>query len=440
MSRVRLLELDSLDEPTLDSLLRRRPWDDPAVIEGARAIVDDVRSRGDAALVERTARHDGVRLAVEDLTVSDAESDAAADAVAPPLRAAIDRALDNVRRVHERQRPAPFEAVETEPGVWCGERWLPYDSAALYVPRGRGAFSSVAVMVGVPAIVAGVRDLTLLTPPGPDGSVDAATLYVARRLGIGRVVRVGGAQAVAAAAFGTETVPRCDAILGPGNVWVAAARRLLADTIDPGPPAGPSESLVVADRTADPDNAAWNLLIEAEHGENSAAVLVTDDADVARRVVAAVERFMERLTDRRREYASIVLSRRGGVVLASDRDAMLGFANRFAAEHVALMVADPWDAVGKLRHAGEILLGDTPVISVANYVMGVNAILPTGGAARTRSPLSVRDYGKYTSVAWMSRDGFRAVRDAVPPFSRDEGFSAHHEAVLAWRDTEGGGS
>ena len=228
------------------------------------------------ALIEYAQSFDRADLSDVGTRVSESEIEDAADAVNPDLRDALESAMVNIEAFHAGQRPSGDRWVEVEPGVWCGERYDPIDTVCLYVPRGRGSFSSVACMLTVPAMIADVDRPIVCTPPGPDGQIDPATLYVCAETGVSEVYRVGGAQAVAAAAFGTQTIPRCVKFVGPGNVYVSAARRLLADVIDPGPPAGPSESLVIADASANAENAAWNLLIEAEHGENSTAFLVTD--------------------------------------------------------------------------------------------------------------------------------------------------------------------
>jgi histidinol dehydrogenase len=430
---LRVRELDLLDERELRVLLDRRPWLDADVLAAARTIVDDVLERGDAALFDCAARFDGVDLRGIGLAVEPAERDAGAATVPPVLRQALLRSLAAIRAVHAAQAVPALQVTSPRPGVWCGERTTALDSVALYVPRGRGAFASVAMMLGVPATLAGVDRVVLCTPPGPDGRIDPATLFVAQQLGIERIVRVGGAQAVAAAAFGTATLAPVAKFIGPGNVFVAAARALLADQFDTGPACGPSESLVVADGDADVGNVAWNLLVEAEHGENSCAVLVTDSRPLAEAVVARVRELLPRLAPGRAAFAERVLRERGGVLLARDLDAALAFADRFASEHVALMVRDPWRALERLRNAGEVLLGDYPIFSLANYALGCNAILPTGARARTQSGVSVRDFQKRTSVAWLTAAGFADVRDQVVAQSRDEGFSAHHEAVLAWR-------
>ena len=322
--------------------------------------------------------------------------------------------------------------MEVDPGVWCGERWTPIDAACLYVPRGRGAFSSVACMLAVPAKLAGVERLIICTPPGPDGEVDAATLYAARRIGIDEIYRVGGAQAVAAVAFGTETIPRCDKIVGPGNVWVSAARQLLARRIDPGPPAGPSESLIVVRRHR---RSGQRCLEPADRGRARRELL--RPAGDPRSCRGGAGRRCRRPTARPAHRSAPGL-RLGGAVQPRRHpghaalEESCEFAYRFAAEHVALMVAEPWAVLPRIRNAGEILLGDFPIMSLANYAMGINAILPTGGWAKTASGVSVRDFMKSTSIGFVTRDGFRNPARDRPDAERDEGFCAHHLAVENW--------
>lgn len=430
---VRILNVRAGDAPLLPAELRRVA---PAAREAepaAREIVAGVRARGDAALLEFTQRFDGADLAECGLRVRPEEFAAAESAIAADVRAALAHVIRNIRAFHETQKRPPLTVVEVEPGVWCGDRFTPLDSVCLYVPRGRGAFSSVMCMLGVPAVLAGVERIIVCTPPGRDGAVDAATLVAARMLGIDEIYRIGGAQAVAAVAYGTATVPACTKIVGPGNVYVTAARALLADVLDPGPPAGPSESAILCDGTADPINAAWNLLIEAEHGENSCAVLVTHDGAYGRRVAAEAEALLARLTPERRAYAAEVLGANGGVIVTDGAATSLAVVNAYAPEHLAIMAANPWELLGGVRNAGEILLGDYPIISLGNYAMGVNAILPTGARARTRSCVSVDDFVKRASIGWVTRRGFESLSPVVSTLSRDEGFCAHHLAVENWR-------
>ena len=424
--------LNDLGDADLARLLDRLPQSDPEVIKTCREVIDGVRSRGDEAVLEYTRAYDGVTLNSSQMRVSPGEFDEAERSVSKGVRSAIEHAIRNIDRFHQLQKRPESSWLEVEPGVWCGERWTPIDTVCLYVPRGRGAFASVACMIGTPAKIAGVGRIVLCTPPGPAGVVDSATLYACRLMGIDEVYRVGGAQAVAAVAYGTQTIPRCDKIVGPGNVYVSAARRLLSDVIDPGSPAGPSESLIVCDDSPDPEQVAWNLLIEAEHGENSTALLVTHSKRMAGAVVSAIGEHIERMTPDRNDYAEIVLQDRGGVLLTSSLSESIDVANRFAAEHVALMVEDPWTVHPQITNAGEIVFGDYPIISLANYAMGMNAILPTGGTARYASPISVRDFVKATSLGFCTQQGYERLSPVVSALSRDEGFSAHHLAVECW--------
>ena len=427
------MRLADLTADQVDAVLTRRHLEAADVTDTCRQIIEAVRRDGDDALLDFTRRFDGVDMKPGDLRVPPEAFEQAEKRIAKPLYDALKRAIDNVRTLHETQAPRAMELVEVDRGVWCGDRWTPIDSVCLYVPRGRGTFPSVAYMLAVPAKLAGVKRIIMCTPPGPQGTADDATLVAARLIGIDEIYRVGGAQAVAAVAYGADTIPRCDKIVGPGNVFVSGARRLLSDVIDPGPPAGPSESLILADGSVDPANAAWNLMIEAEHGENSCAILVTHDAASAKMIADQVKRLRDRLTEPRRRFVDEVLSRHGGILVTRSLDESIDFANRFAAEHVALMTADPWSVLPRVACAGEILLGDFPIISLGNYAMGINAILPTGGRAKTTSGVGVQDFMKRTSVGFVTAEAFSAFKEIVPLLSRDEGFSAHHEAVLDWQ-------
>ncbi|MCB9850135.1 MAG: histidinol dehydrogenase [Phycisphaerales bacterium] len=429
---VRILTTTANADPLLPEGIRRVQVSAREAESAARDIIEGVRARGDEALIEFTRRYDGADITSLGIRVSPEEFDAADAQIDASVREALAHAIRNIRTFHESQMPGDLAMVEVEHGVWCGDRFTPLDSVCLYVPRGRGAFASVMCMLGAPAVIAGVPRVAVCTPPGPDGSIDAATLVAARMLGIDEIYRIGGAQAVAAIAFGTQSVPACAKIVGPGNVYVSAARALLADVLDPGAPAGPSESAILCDATADPRNAAWNLLIEAEHGENSCAILVVHDRAYADRVVAEVATALPKLTEQRQTYANEVLARNGGIILTDALETSIAVVNAFAPEHLAIMCREPWDVLGAIRNAGEVLIGDYPIISLGNYAMGVNAILPTGGAARTRSCVSVDDFLKRSSVGYVTRRGYDALAPVVSTMSRDEGFSAHHLAVENW--------
>lgn len=432
MVEVRVLKAAGGDSGVLPPEVRRVAPAAPQAEAACREVIAAIEREGDAAILEFTRRFDGVDLSQRGLRVAEHEFVEAEKSLDPQVRDALAHAIRNIRRVHEQQMPPPLAMLEVEPGVFCGDRVTPIDSVCLYVPRGRGAFSSVMCMLGVPARVAGVPRTVVCTPPGPNGDVDAATLVAARLIGINEIYHVGGAQAVAAVAFGTSTIPRCDKFVGPGNVYVSAARQLLRERIDPGPPAGPSESAILCDGSALAENAAWNLLIEAEHGENSCAILVTHDAEYGRNVAEIAAKFADDLPPQRRDFVSQVLGRNGGVILTDSLETSIRVVNEFAPEHLAVMVANPWSVLERMRHAGEILVGDFPIISLGNYAMGLNAILPTGAAARTRSCVTVHEFLKRSSVGYVTRKGYESLRPVVSALSRDEGFAAHHLAVERW--------
>ena len=397
--------------------------------------MEAVAREGDAALLRFARELDGAEVPPDGLAVSRAEFDAAERAVDGEVRAALEVAVDAVRRFHEAQRPEEMWLKEMRPGVFAGDKWLPIDSVACYVPRGKGSFPSVAVMTAIPAAVAGVPEVAILTPPGPDGSVDPATLLVARLAGVERVYKAGGAGAVAAAAHGTETVPRCLKIVGPGSPWVVAAKRLLADLIDPGTPAGPSEAIVLADETADGRVCALDLLIESEHGPDSSAWLVTPSRAVAEAAAGAIPAFWAEMGEWRAGFSRAVLGGpRGGILLAPDMDAALDFVNAHAPEHLEIQSAEPFRWLGRIRNAGEILLGERTPIVLGNFVLGPNAVLPTGGAARTRSALGVHDFMKRVSIGWATREGYDTLAPHARALARYEGFDAHANAVSPLRE------
>lgn len=417
-------------------LFLRAEADLGSYLDKVRPIIDAVRERGDAALSEFAKQFDGAPVAADGIRVGEEELERACANVPPELSKAILYARDNILRYHQTQLPKPMMLTPVAAGVLAGERWSPIASVACYVPRGKGSFPSVSLMTLIPAVVAKVPRVILVTPPGPDGRVDDATLFVARALGVTEVYKCGGAQAVAAVAYGTATVPKCDKIVGPGSPWVVAAKQLLSRQIDPGPPAGPSEAIVLADSTANAWKAALDLVNESEHGPDSSAFLVTADARVADLVDGYVPKIWERQSESRRAFSRTVLTgRRGGVVLCPDMDEAIAFTNEYAAEHLQVHSADPFPYVERLVNAGEILLGEHAAICLGNFVLGPNAILPTAGAARTASPLSVYDYLKRTSLVHVSAAGYPPLAEAAHTLAEYEGFDGHALAVSPWRDT-----
>ncbi len=411
------------------SIARRAQADLRAVEPVVQEVVRAVQARGDAALIEYTAKFDHAELRPDQLLVSRAEFDAAERRLDGRLRAAIEQAISNISAHHKRQLPQPAWMEEVTPGVIAGERVTPIASAGLYVPRGKGSFPSVVMMLSVPAVLAGVPRISICTPPGPDGSVDAASLVTARLCGVGRVFRVGGAQAIAAMAYGTETVGRVDKIVGPGNQYVAAARRLVYGSVDPGAPAGPSESIILCDESADPEVAARELLVEAEHGPDSAALLVTDSVRLADEVTGLVPGLVARLPDPRKQYCETVLGRFGGVVITSGIAESVGFVNDYAPEHLRVLVRQPFELLNRIVNAGEVLLGERTSIAFGNFAIGLNAILPTGGFARSYSCVGVADFMKRSSFAYVSGEGAALLGPVARELAEYEDFPSHAEAA-----------
>lgn len=430
-----LHDLAALTPDESAALLKRSEADLGPVLEKARPIIEAVRSEGDAALLRFAKEFDKAVVAPGAIAACEAEFEAAFRTVEPEVIGAIRFAIDNIRRFHEEQQPEPMWMKEIQPGAFAGDRWTPIASVALYVPRGKGAFPSVTMMTAVPAVVAGVKRIAICTPPTPDGSVDAATLVAARLAGVTQVYKCGGAQAVAAVAYGTQTVGKALKIVGPGSPWVVAAKRLLADVIDTGLPAGPSEAIVFADETADGRLAALDLLIEAEHGPDSSAFLVTHSRAVADAAMGALPGYWDRMTDQRVTYSRAVLGGpRGGIVLTRSVEESYDFVNAYAPEHLEILSTEPFRHLGAITEAAEILMGPRTPITLGNFVLGPNAVLPTSGWARTFGPLSVTDFLKRSSIGYVTSAAYPGLAAHARTLARYEGFSSHENAVSELRD------
>ncbi len=432
---VALHDLSTLGAAGRDALIVREEDDLDRFLAGVLPIIDAVRGEGDAALARFAREHDGAAsLTADGIAVTTAEIDAAFDAVDAEVINTMEVAADHIRRFHEAQRPKDMWMTEICPGVVVGERATPIDSVACYSPRGKGSFPVVTLMTAIPAAVAGVPDPVILTPPGPDANVDPATLVAARLSGVETVCKAGGAQAVAAAAFGTTSVPRCHKIVGPGSPWLVAAKRVLAGVIDPGLPAGPSETILLADPGANAHIAALDLCIESEHGPDSGAFLVTWNRDLAEQVRALVPAYWARMGDTLAGYSSTVLSgSHGGVVLAEDAASAYAFVNDYAPEHCQVLSKTPFEHLAHIRNASEILLGEHAAGSLANYLMGPNCVLPTAGGARTHSPLGVADFMKTCSIGHVTETGYATLAPHTYRFARYEGFDGHANAVSTLR-------
>ena len=422
-------------------LLRRAEDDLAPFVEKVSPIIETVRKHGDAALIQFAKEFDGVDIGDGSLMASDAEIDAAYDKLDEKFIDVLRYSADNIRRFHEKQMPHDIWMTEIRPGILVGERFTPIDSVACYSPRGKGSFPSVTLMSVIPAVVAGVGEVIVLTPPDEDGGIDPATLVAADISGCRKVFKAGGAQAVAAAAYGTQTIPKCLKIEGPGSPWLAAAKQVLSGVIDPGMPAGPSESIVFADETANGKIAALDTIIESEHGDDSSVFLITNSREIAEQALAAIPEYWKDMSAERVGYSSAVLGgTSGGIVLVDDIQDAYDFINDYAPEHLQILGKDPERHLAHIRNASEILLGENTPGSVANYMMGPNCVLPTSGAAKTRSPLGVHNFLKSCSIGRMTQDGLAETGPKTEIFATYEGFDAHANAVGAARARARGNS
>lgn len=435
MTSVSFYEYPKLNADEKAALLRRSESDISSFIEKVAPILEAVRTEGDKALARFGRELDKADVTESNLKVTEAEFDAAFKLVDVSVIESIQFGIDNIRHFHEEQKPEAMWLKEIRPGAFAGDRFTPIQSVALYVPRGKGSFPSVTMMTSVPAVVAGVPNLAIVTPPAPDGSVDAATLVAARLAGVETVYKVGGAQAVAAVAYGTETVKPALKIVGPGSPWVVAAKRSLSGVIDTGLPAGPSEVVILADDTVHGGLAALDLLIEAEHGPDSSAYLVTHSRRVVEEAIAALPNHWARMTEQRVGFSKAVLTgKTGGIVLTSSIEESYEFVNAYAPEHLELLSEEPFVHLGHITEASEILMGTHTPVSIANFSLGPNAVLPTSRWARTFGPLSVTDFVKRSSIGYVTPPAYPQFAKHSHNLAMYEGFSSHALAVSSVRD------
>ena len=412
------------------ALLSAKREDDADVGDAVAAILRDVRARGDAAVLELTARFDRLDLSPDALRVPEAEIDAATAAVPAPEREALDLAGARIRAFHERQMPRDAQWTD-ETGARLGWRWTPVDAAGLYVPGGLASYPSSVLMNAIPARVAGVRRLVMCVPT-PDGVTNPLVLHAARLAGVDEVYRIGGAQAIAAMAYGTETIAPVDVVTGPGNAYVAAAKRQVYGRVGIDMVAGPSEILVIADGTADPDWVAVDLLSQAEHDPVAQSILVTPDATLARAVSDAVDRRLETLA--RTDIAGAAWRDYGATIVTRDLEEAAALSDRIAPEHLELCVEDPDALSERIRHAGAIFLGHWTPEAIGDYVGGPNHVLPTARSARHASGLGTLHFLKRTTLAAMTPESLRAIGPAAVTLAGSESLEAHGLSVQARLD------
>ena len=429
MTEIQYWELSKLGDDILKKIHNRAEQDISDLLPLAQQVIDRVKTEGDNAVVDYARQFDAEGFSADLLKASEEDFKQARDAVDRDVIEAIEQAHANIEKFHREQLPEPMWFTEIQPGIMAGEKVTPVASAGLYVPRGKGAFPSVMLMLATPAVVAGVPRVIVVTPPTPDGKADAASLVAAEICGVSEVYVVGGMQAVAALAYGTETIPAVDKIIGPGSSYVSAAKRLLYGVVDVGLPAGPSESIILTDEHVNPKLAALDLLVEAEHGSDSAAILVTHSKDVAESALAVLPGFIEQLPKWRRDFVMNVLSNYGGVMLTDSLEDSIQFVNDYAPEHLEVLVKDPFTVLNRIKNAGEILLGELTPIPTANYCLGLNAILPTGGFAHSFSSVSVWDFLKRSGVGYLSSEGYSRLQGITAKLADYEGFPAHAMAI-----------
>ena len=425
---MRIYELETLaPEEILNRDIRAEAEVDAAV----DAILEDVRLHGDGALRRYTRELDGAELG--SLQVSEVELDAAWAALDADFRATLELAAENIRRFHAQQVHRDF-CLTDRPGIIMGQRYTPIEKVGVCVPSSPTAFPSTILMNVIPAKIAGVEEIVLVTPPERDGSISPAALAAARIAGADRIFKLGGAQAVAALAYGTESVPRVDKIVGPGGIYVATAKRKVFGRVAIDMVAGPSEILVLADGGCRPDFVAADLLSQAEHDVFSSAVLVTDSLPLAQAVQREVEVQLERLP--RREIARRSVEENGKILLTRSLDAAVDAANRIAPEHLELCVEDPFALLPRIRNAGSIFLGRCAPEALGDYFAGPNHTLPTSGTARFSSPLGVDDFIKRSSFLYYSQDVLAEAAPRIAEFARREGLEGHARSVLIRCESE----
>ena len=413
-------------EELLEKLLARSPSHFESYEKDVRAIVEDVRQRGDAALFAYTEKFDRVKVDAKTLEVTREEIDEAYTKVDAALLEVIRKALRNIRAFHEKQKRMSW--FDTTPdGTILGQRITALQRVGVYVPGGKAVYPSSVLMNIVPAKVAGVDEIVMTTPPGKDGKVNPATLVAAMEAGADRVFKAGGAQAIAALAYGTESIPKADKIVGPGNIYVALAKKAVYGHVSIDSIAGPSEILVLADETANPRFVAADLLSQAEHDEMASAILVTTSNQLARAVSDEVAGFLEQLS--RREIIEKSLENYGLILVADSREDAIETVNRIASEHLEIVTANPFEDMTRVRNAGAIFLGTFSSEPLGDYFAGPNHILPTNQTARFFSPLGVDDFIKKSSIIYYSREALGSVHKDIISFAEAEGLTAHANSI-----------
>ena len=424
------MRIEKLNENTkknlLDDLLKRSPNNYGKFEASVQKILNAVKEKGDEAVFEYTEKFDGVRLDAEHLLVTEEEIAEAYEQVDDELIAIIRKALVNIRDYHQKQMQ--YSWFDSKPdGTILGQKVTALQRVGVYVPGGKAAYPSSVLMNIMPAKVAGVDEIIMVTPPGKDGKVTPTTLVAAKEAGADKVYKVGGAQAIAALAYGTESIPKVDKIVGPGNIYVALAKKAVYGFVSIDSIAGPSEILVLADETANPRYVAADLLSQAEHDEMASAILVTTSEELAHKVSDEIDGFLNQLS--RKEIMEKSLDSFGYILVASDMKEAIDTANAIASEHMEIMTANPFDVMTRIKNAGAIFIGAYSCEPLGDYFAGPNHVLPTNGTAKFFSPLSVDDFIKKSSVIYYSREALEPVHKDIEFFANQEQLTAHANSM-----------
>lgn len=409
----------------LTNMLKRSPDSYPQQEAAVAEILKNVRSRGDEAVFEYTKKFDGADVDSSDFIVTPEEERWAYDHVDPELIGVIRRAIDRIRSFHEKEKQKSW--FTTEEGMVLGQRVTPLQRVGVYVPGGKAAYPSSVLMNVIPAQVAGVPDIVMCTPPGKDGKITSTTLVAAKEAGVGTIYKVGGAQAIAAMAYGTKSLPKVDKITGPGNIYVALAKKSVYGHVSIDSVAGPSEITVLADETANARYVAADLLSQAEHDELASAILVTTSSELAEKVSREVDAFVAGLE--RREIIRKSLDNFGRILVADTMEEAIRAVNEIASEHLELVTRDPFLLMTKIKNAGAIFIGDHSSEPFGDYFAGPNHVLPTNGTAKFFSALSVDDFIKKTSIIYTSREALENLHEDIETFAKAEGLTAHANSI-----------
>lgn len=424
------MRIEKLDQNTkntlLESLLKRSPNSYGKYEESVKEILDAVKKEKDSALFRYTEKFDGVRISPDNILVTEEEIREAYAQIDAGLVEIIRKALKNIESYHAKQMQ--YSWFDSRPdGTMLGQKITPLERVGVYVPGGKAAYPSSVLMNIMPAKVAGVNEIIMVTPPGKDGKVTPTTLVAANEAGADRIYKVGGAQAIAALAYGTESIPKVDKIVGPGNIYVALAKKAVYGHVSIDSIAGPSEILVLADETANPRYVAADLLSQAEHDELASAILVTTSMELAEKVSAQTEAFIRQLS--RGEIIRKSLDNYGHILVADTLDDAIGAANEIASEHLEIMTADPFNVMTKIRNAGAIFIGEYSSEPLGDYFAGPNHVLPTNGTAKFFSPLSVDDFIKKSSIISYSREALEKIHTDIEAFAEAEHLTAHANSI-----------